>query len=484
MRALVGAAVVVAVCCSGTARADDVPWRPAAPEAWTVKLGVPEAVRVDPGVIQASQEFASIPGPLSPGCSQAPALPDGPAHEPPPPEETWERSAAVPPGYEPADFGGLPAELVLHHPTRIYGSGEYMLWWFKGDRLPALVTTGPDEPPTSTDIARLGESTTRVLIGDGTLDQAARSGYRFTFGYWWDDQHSLGIEAGFFAFPRRTRQEIVSSDTFPVLARPFFRVNPGPNFGESSEVAARPGQSTGSIRVGTSNELWGVEAMCRHCLWDGCGCDCFTWHVDGLCGVRYLDLNEELQILEALDVTQAKASPALPNGGKAFVFDRFRTHDQFYGGQIGLAGEVAYGRWSLGGTAKVALGVTHEVVIIDGNQLQIDNVLGPQRFVGGLLALDTNSGHRDRERFAAVPEVGLNVGYRVTDNLRLTLGYNFLYWSNVVRPADQIDRNLDVTRIPNFVTKDMPTGLIRPAPLFQSTDFWAQGLSVGVEVRW
>src|SRR5262249_59900165 len=120
----------------------------------------------------------------------------------------------------------------------------------------------------------------------------------------------------------------------------------------------------------------------------------------------------------------------------------------------------------------------------DGSQLQIDNVLGAQRFRGGLLALSSNIGHYDRERFTVIPEVGLNVGYELSEHCRLTVGYNFLYWSSVVRPGDQIDRNVDVTLIPNFIASDLPTGQRRPAPLLQKTDFWAQGLSVGVEIKW
>jgi len=64
-------------------------------------------------------------------------------------------------------------------------------------------------------------------------------------------------------FPRRSRNLGVSSDQFPLLARPFFRVNPGPQFGESTEVVARPGQSTGGVQVHSSAEFWGVEPSLR-----------------------------------------------------------------------------------------------------------------------------------------------------------------------------------------------------------------------------
>ncbi len=124
------------------------------------------------------------------------------------------------------------------------------------------------------------------------------------------------------------------------------------------------------------------------------------------------------------------------------------------------------------------------MVQIFGNQAQIDNVLGTRTFSGGLLALSTNSGHFRTDRFAVLPEFGLKVGYQFTDHLRLTLGYDVLYWSSVVRPGGQIDRNLDTTLIPNFRTADVPTGQAHPMVLMRETDFWAQGLTVGLEFRY
>jgi hypothetical protein len=387
----------------------------------------------------------------------------------------------MPPGYVPDDFGGLPAELVTHGPCRVYASADYILWWIRGDRVPALVTTGPDDGSVSP--ASLGRPGTVILAGNGTLDPAPRSGVRAEVGFWCDDGQCLGFETGFFILPQRSRDLRFVSDGTTLLARPFFRINPGPNFGESTEVAVRAGQSTGSIDVRTSSELFGVEPNVRYSLCRSCTCECCSYRLDLLAGGRYLQLNENLQITEDLNVIATNVAPALPNGGRAFVFDQFHTRNQFYGGQLGLSGEASRGPWSIGVEAKVALGGTHQVVDINGSQLLIDNQLGPQRFQGGLLALPTNIGRQSRERFAVVPEIGLKAGYQVTKCLRLTLGYDFLWWSSVVRPGEQIDRGIDSTRIPNFITNDQPTGQRRPAPLFQATDFWAQGLSVGLEIR-
>jgi hypothetical protein len=416
-------------------------------------------------------------------------IPNG-AHHPGVPYalDCWERADPVPPCYVPDDYGGLGADVLNHHLPRFYASAEYLLWWTRGDRVPALVTTGPDNGGFNP--GNLAAPGTVILIGNGVLDPAPHSGVRATVGIWCDDDHCLGFEVSGFALPQRKRILGVTSDQFPLLARPFFEVNPGPFFGEATEIAARPGLSTGTVTVSTSNELWGIEPSIRHqiCCSAPC-CEGWGYRVEALAGFRYLQLTDSLSILEDLQVakTTPPVSPALPNGGQAFVFDQFRTRNEFYGGQAGISGEVRKGPWTVGLEGKLALGATHQVVDINGSSLQIDAVTGAQqRAAGGLLALPTNIGHYTRDRFAVVPQLGLKLGYNFTEHVRLTVGYDLLYWNNVVRPGGQIDRGIDVTHIPFFATTaaEQPTGLRRPGPLLNSTDFWAQGFNVGLEITY
>jgi hypothetical protein len=77
-----------------------------------------------------------------------------------------------------------------------------------------------------------------------------------------------------------------------------------------------------------------------------------------------------------------------------------------------------------------------------------------------------------------VPEVGLTVGYQCTDHWRVFGGYNFLYWSSVARAGEQID-----PRVNAFSTL-IPGSPRVPAFPFHSEDFWAQGLTLGVEYRY
>src|SRR5262249_11217577 len=162
-----------------------------------------------------------------------------------------------------------------------------------------------------------------------------------------------------------------------------------------------------------------------------CGCG---GKVDLLVGVRYLDLTEDLTITEAI-VSQVNLPPTpIQVGTPAIVFDSFATRNQFTGAQFGavvglvrgpfplaLPGKGAPGRFWRDLTGRVALGDTHQVITIKGGQgLFPPNAALNQVVVqrGGLLALPSNIGRFTRDRFSAVPELGVNVGYRLGDHWR------------------------------------------------------------------
>jgi hypothetical protein len=102
---------------------------------------------------------------------------------------------------------------------------------------------------------------------------------------------------------------------------------------------------------------------------------------------------------------------------------------------------------------------------------------GSADFLGGLLAQETNIGSYQHNQFAVIPELSVNFACDVTCQLRLTFGYDLLYWSKVARPVDQVD--LGVSQFP----PEPPTGAQRPEFRFVSNDFWAQGLQFGLDYR-
>jgi hypothetical protein len=101
---------------------------------------------------------------------------------------------------------------------------------------------------------------------------------------------------------------------------------------------------------------------------------------------------------------------------------------------------------------------------------------------GGLLAQPgRNIGTYEQQEFAMIPELGGTIGYQLTERLKLNVGYTFLYWSNLIRPGDQIDTTVNTNLMPPVIPGNTFLG---PAFEIRETDYWVQGLSVGGEYRW
>jgi hypothetical protein len=354
---------------------------------------------------------------------------------------------------------------------RMYARAEYLLWWVEHDKAPVLFSTS--QPA---DAGFLGRPSTRVLFGGGGLDRDPRSGGRFLIGLELCGDHREAIEFGGFFLGSRSARFIGNSADNPVLARPFFAQNLDAEF---SEVLGFPDQLTGNGVVDAPSKLWGLEAnaRCQVC----CG---GNYGVSFLAGLRYLDLEESINITENVLGLPTNPNPTFQNQ-RITVRDRFATENHFLGAQVGLESRHVWGRWGLDLSGKLALGGTRQHVQIAGSQRFVDSAGQVREFEGGLLALRSNIGRRDRTRFSVVPEIGVRLGYQLTPRVRATFGYNFLYWSSVARPGAQIDRVLDVTQIPNFpVTGVPPVGQDRPAASFRSEGLWVQGLTFGLECSW
>jgi hypothetical protein len=353
----------------------------------------------------------------------------------------------------------------------------------KGAHLPPLITTGSvnDVVPGA-----LGQPNTAVLFGGASYDTAARSGARFTSGYWFDDNHWLGLEGSFFFLGTRSANFAAGSGGTPFLGRPFFDVtnnlaNPGPPF-ENSQIIALSPILAGTTTVSLSNQLWSAETNLRTNL--ACG----SWYnIDLIGGFRYLSLEEKLGITENLLATQTVDLPVVANfptlqsGTQFGVHDQFNVNNHFYGGQIGLHTDFNWGNWGLGLTSKVALGTTHQTVGISGGTMVSVPGSAPQMFQGGLLALASNSGRFSRSMFSVVPEIGLKVHYQLTDSIRVFVGYDFVYWSNVVRSGDVVDRSVNTSLLP---PAQATSGPLRPVFAYRGSDFFAHGINVGMEFRY
>ena len=366
--------------------------------------------------------------------------------------------------------------------SRFFVRGEYLLWWLPGFATPVLATTNPNAALNG----YLGEPGTAALLGPGAFVGSTRSGLRVRAGLWFDDSASCGLDASAFFLGRRSASAALGSDQFPLITRPIFAPNlvPGTNapLGENGEAVAVPGILRSTLSARGDSRLWGADVNLRKSLCSPC-----DTRAEVFAGYRHLGLRESLTVTEDITVIGPggdRLAITDPIGTRVVVQDRFATRNDFNGGQIGALYERRIGRWDWDARGSVALGSTHQVLDIDGFQVRQRPGAAPMTFRGGLLAAGPNLGHFTRDRFSVVPEISLNVGYQVTPGLRVYAGYNFLYWTNVVRPGDQIDRTVDLTFVPNALAGANFSGQFRPRPLFKQSDLAVNGIQVGLDWRW
>ncbi len=374
----------------------------------------------------------------------------------------------LPPAQQGLPLGqpGLP----LAQPCRptLWLDASYLMWWVEGSRTPALVTSG-----TGGSTGILGEVGTEVLYPTTLLNSDMRMGVRANGGFWFDDAGEIGIEADYLMLFKETERFSVSGDGHPVLARPYFDIVAG---AEDSHVFAFPNVASGSIDITADSRLQGGGLWFRKALVAtndnrASGYDYAGTRVDFLAGYRFMQLDEGLRISESYET----AGPT-----EIALYDSFATENTFHGANLGLVAEVRRWALSLELLMQLALGHSSAKVTIDG---QTTTTAGGVPVVsdGGLLALTTNSGSYTQNELAAIPELGVTVGCNITERLRATFGYTFIYWSRVARPGEQIDRNLNPTYFPN---NGPAAGA--PQPEFHSvtSDMWIQGMNFGLDYRY
>jgi hypothetical protein len=343
---------------------------------------------------------------------------------------------------------------------------ESLLWWIKSNpvHLP-LVTSGA---AGDTSPGAIGQPGTTVLIGNENVDPGMFPGGRFTAGYWFGSDNTFGIEGGYFFLSSRTPTENVASDGSPtsrVLANPFFNAVTGK---EDSSLIAFPGLLSGTAALSITSQMQGAELNTLFSLIASP-----VHRRSLLVGFRWLELHEQLGL--------SSHSVGVPGGADAGLSssqnDVFDTRNNFYGGQIGLEDSWSFRRFFIVTIFEVALGAMQEVENVSGTPGTVLTVPVPTE-IPEIYATTTNIGQHSHQSFGVVGEIDVTLGYQVIRNLSLTVGYSLLLVSDVLRPGDQIDHVIN----PSQFTGPL-VGPARPQVIISESFFWAQGISVGAQLR-
>jgi Putative beta barrel porin-7 (BBP7) len=385
-------------------------------------------------------------------------------------------------GFQPIaePWSGVNCEVVTPGNDWLQLRASYLLWWLDRDNahLPVLTTGGAGG-------GALGQPDTVVLLRAGDVGPTQPfSGGDFGAHVWIDPEQMFGLDGRFFYLPKQSASFSAAGNAAgsPLLSIPFNDLNPILP-GASYTQIANPGASTGQVRFDSSTQLWGAELSADLRSW--------SWGrltVSTLFGFRYMDLQETYGIDQ--NVVSVGQVPLLvfrgvpiPGNNSLQISDAFNTHNQFYGGNLILRADYQIlPTLTLDVTSRTAIGGTYNELNIAGSTTQ----LGPQGNVvavsnGGLFAQPYNSGRHSEYSFSVVPELEVCLVWDVTQHLQLTAGYNFLYWSNVLRPASQIPGTINTTTAPSQAT--FGGGGPIPVEAFHLTSLTAQGITVGLVLR-
>lgn len=388
-----------------------------------------------------------------------------PFPEPPPPAAFPSDGTPVPMD---GDFSAAGLGLAPD-PYRWWLSGEYLLGFTRAATAPSVVTSGP---VSSGGI--VGLSGTQQLSSSSPKFDGV-SGARFSGGVWLDSCRAYGFEWSVFFLPRQQSTSTYQAGPGEVLARPFFDTL----FNiENSRLISSPGLFAGSAESTYRTYFWGGELGSRLRV-----IETPTFSLEQLFHFRYYELEESFT---TQDTSTAVGGGVVAFNGQVFlpparvrVNDSYTILNRFYGGSAGVRAIWTPGRWEVRLDGRMGVGAVEQSVTVDG-RTSLENVPVPTSTQPGFYTSAQNVGVFRQYRLSLAPDVQARVGYRVTDWLMVTAGYQFLYMTNVARPGDLVDRRLNSARIPSSQTFGAAAPVARELPAYDSRDFWMHGFSAGL----
>lgn len=354
--------------------------------------------------------------------------------------------------------------------NNFWAEADYLYWQIQDspDSVP-LVVEGPvvdDKAPT------YGQPDTTVVLGGKSIKNDWRSGGRFALGYWFDDNHCLGIETNYFFLPKEHKKHRVFQDGqvgSTALGIPFFNVQTNK---EDANFLANPGKWKGFGELNLNNSMQGAELNVVGRLPYTCDFDLVAF-----AGFRYWNFYEGLKFFTD--------SPYINDPADIYsTVDRFDAENNFYGGQLGLLLGYNCNNFFFNVKGKVAVGAMCSEVKIDGHLLtnEYDDYGAPVKYIGGYFTAPSNIGKHKTTNFSWIPEIDVNVGYKFFECMYVQIGYTAMYVSNVCWAGKQIDPRINPSQTTTYTENPTPelVGKPDPRPRNKTDGLWVQGVNAGI----
>lgn len=350
-------------------------------------------------------------------------------------------------------------------------TAEWLIGRARGTGLVPVVTTGPAAAGALA--GAVGQPGTVSLFGGRRVLNDWRSGLRVETGIWFDPDRTSGASARVYSLFSTSDRLALRPDGTAVVNVPQF-VPAGGATVQFPAFVAFPGLTTGSVSALARSTFIGGDVSLRRLIGRGDG-----YRVELLGGYRHMYLRDELNLAFNTNAIGVNAALTPQLSGSDFL----STRNNFGGPQLGLYASTGGKRFLLEGHAAMALGVTvSDIDYARGRTASAGPPGNPLALAGALASLGVPLANAaqvaaanpaqfgqvaindTRTYFGVVGEGGVRAKWFVTDYMRLTAGYSFLYWNNVRRGPQEF------------------TG--GPTLRAWAADFTTHLFSVGLEVRY
>jgi|JI9StandDraft_1071089.scaffolds.fasta_scaffold03133_6 hypothetical protein len=343
---------------------------------------------------------------------------------------------------------------------RMFLQAEYLYFWLKEAPAPPLLVTEDES----------------ALLGGTPLHTGPQSGARFSLTYKFGSSRFFGLDANYLFLKKNSYSKSVSSDGdlgSSHLTIPYFNIV---TFQESETNLSLPGRFSGQATLKVTNELQEAEANGTFKLLPRR----LPVDLQLLTGFLWWDFEEKL--------TFTTNSPSItPPLDTFYTKDEFKTSNEFYGGQVGLKGEAFWNRLSLQLKGEAAFGLMCSELRINGMLITNDfnGLQEAETFPAGYFALPSNIGRFKRQYFSIIPQGVARLYFHITRCLSLDIGYTFLYVTKTLWATNNLDSLINPSQAPAISGNPSITlvGPAFPEPLFETSAFWMQGLTLGLQLR-